>query len=365
MGTCRICEQTSHLICGELGLCLGCIRRFPKKTAALAMAVHARLRRQWGLPGESPREPGGIRCNLCLHRCRMGQGQYGCCGLRKNEGDRILGVGASKGNLSWYSDPLPTNCVGDWVCPGGTGCGYPEFAYREGAEVGYENLAVFVHGCTFHCLYCQNWHFRRRTFDPTFRSAEELADAVKSNTACVCYFGGDPSALLPYLLRVSRKASAANAHRILRFCWETNGAMSKTFLADMAQTALKSGGCIKFDLKAWDQALHIALTGVSNRRTLANFEQLARMNASRPEPPFLIASTLMVPGYIDAREVEEISEFIASLDPDIPYSLLAFHPRSHMRDLPPTDRRQADACLKAAGQAGLNRVRIGNAHLLW
>ncbi|MGD8952501.1 MAG: hypothetical protein PVG62_17250, partial [Desulfobacterales bacterium] len=75
--------------------------------------------------------------------------------------------------------------------------------------------------------------------------------------------------------------------------------------------------------------------------------------------------TLMVPGYIDAREVLQIAEFIAGLDPDIPYSLLAFRPQSHMGDLPPTSRRQADACLKAARKAGLKRVRIGNEHLLF
>jgi len=79
----------------------------------------------------------------------------------------------------------------------------------------------------------------------------------------------------------------------------------------------------------------------------------------------LIAGTLMVPGYIDAQEVLQIAEFIAGLDPEIPYSLLAFHPESHMGDMPPTSRRQADACLNAARKAGLKRVRVGNEHLLW
>ena len=79
----------------------------------------------------------------------------------------------------------------------------------------------------------------------------------------------------------------------------------------------------------------------------------------------MIAGTLMVPGYIDAQEVVQIAEFIAALNPDIPYSLLAFHPQSHMSDLPPTSRRQAHACLKAARKAGLKRVRVGNEHLLW
>jgi pyruvate formate lyase activating enzyme len=132
----------------------------------------------------------------------------------------------------------------------------------------------------------------------------------------------------------------------------------------MAELSLDSGGCIKFDLKAWDEPLHRALCGVSNRSTLKNFEYLSGWIARRPDPPLLVASTLMVPGYVDAEQVRQISAFIARLDPTIPYALLAFHPDFEMRDLPSTSRHQATACLEAAEAAGLTRVRVGNLHLL-
>jgi pyruvate formate lyase activating enzyme len=300
-----------------------------------------------------------------VNRCQIPDGAVGYCGLRKNVRGKFEGATAAKGKLSWYNDPLPTNCVGDWVCPGGTGCGYPQYSYAEGPEYGYKNLAVFPYACTFHCLYCQNWHFRYHTLDDKYEPPENLVRAVGQKTACICYFGGDPSPQLPYFLNVSRKARESNKRRILRICWETNGAMSRSLLKDAAKLTLVSGGCIKFDLKAWDEALHIALTGVTNRQTLENFKWLARLNHSRSEPPLLIASTLMVPGYIDAHEVGRIAEFIASLNPEIPYSLLAFHPDYEMTDLAPTSRRQANMCLDAAKQAGLSRVKVGNTHLLW
>ncbi len=289
----------------------------------------------------------------------------GYCGLRQNVRGRLEGVSAVRGKLSWYHDPLPTNCVGDWVCPGGTGCGYPSYAYMEGPEFGYHNLAVFPHACTFHCLYCQNWHFRHHTFDDKYEPVENLVGAVNKKTACICYFGGDPSPQLPFLLRASRMARENNEGRILRICWETNGAMSKRLLREMTDSALESGGCIKIDLKAWNEILHMALTGVTNRRTLTNFEWLAQRASSRPEPPLLIASTLVVPGYIDAREVSLIAGFIASLNPEIPYSLLGFHPDYRMTDLAATSRKQARECLEAAPHAGLLRVKVGNMHLLW
>jgi len=365
MGTCRVCGKKSSLISRELRLCLDCIRSFPEEALEIAFGVHSRIRDEWGLPGEVPRHPEGISCNLCVNRCRIGEGGWGYCGLRKNVQGKLQGVSAIEGKLSWYHDPLPTNCVGDWVCPGGTGCGYPEYSYRKDAEYGYDNLAVFSHACTFHCLYCQNWHFRRHTLDDKVAPVERLLASVHQNTACICYFGGDPSAQLPYLLNASRMLRERNKGRILRFCWETNGAMSKKLLEDVADSALVSGGCIKFDLKSWNETLHIALTGVTNRRTLENFERLANWIPSRSEPPLLIASTLMVPGYIDAQEIGHIAEFIESLDPEIPYSLLAFHPDYKMTDLTATSRNQAQECLDAARRAGLRRVRIGNTHLLW
>jgi pyruvate formate lyase activating enzyme len=152
--------------------------------------------------------------------------------------------------------------------------------------------------------------------------------------------------------------------RILRVCWETNGSMSPSLLREMAETAFTSGGCIKFDLKAWSEPVHLALCGVSNKRTVKNFTSLSKWVNKRPDPPFLIASTLLVPGYIDENEIRGISKFIASVSPEIPYALLAFHPQFYLVDLATTARSHALRCKEIAEEAGLNRVRIGNAHLL-
>jgi pyruvate formate lyase activating enzyme len=140
--------------------------------------------------------------------------------------------------------------------------------------------------------------------------------------------------------------------------------MSPQLLDKMMNLSLESGGCVKFDLKAMNRNIHLALCGVDNGRTLENFAAAAKRIPERPEPPPLIASTLLVPGYIDAQEVKAIALFIAELDPNIPYVLLGFHGDFLMTDLPPTSREQAQSCLAAAEAAGLKRVRIGNIHIL-
>jgi pyruvate formate lyase activating enzyme len=267
---------------------------------------------------------------------------------------------------SYYYDPLPTNCVADWFCPGGTGRGYPKYACRDGPERGYTNLAVFYHACNFNCLFCQNWTFKKATFRGEKVSAANLAAAVRPNTACICYFGGDPTPQLPHALAAARLAlkAALKAGRRVRICWETNGAMQEKWLKPLVASSLTNGGVIKFDLKAFSEELHLALTGVSNRQTLQNFACLARQMGARPEVPLLCASTLLVPGYVDLEEIHGLARFIAALNPDIPYSLLGFYPQFFLQDLPVTTRNYALQAKGVAEDAGVRRVHLGNPHLL-
>jgi pyruvate formate lyase activating enzyme len=352
------------MIARELAVCLLCIRENPISALPVAREAHVRSRAAFGLPERPPDDSEGIPCDICVNECRIPENGIGYCGIRENRGGSMKGVSRKGGKLSWYHDPLPSNCVADWVCPGGTGAGYPAFARCPGPEEGCSNLAVFFHACTFNCLYCQNWQYRLKTFDHGTTTPDVLASHVDRWTTCICYFGGDPSAQLPFTLEASRLAMERAQGRILRVCWETNGSMSERLLDNMVEVALETGGCIKFDLKAWDESLHIALTGITNRRTLSNFARAAKELARRPIPPLLVASTLLVPGYVDEQEVGNLAAFLASLDPQIPYSLLGFHPHFYLSDIPRTPASLARKCLEAAREAGLFRVKIGNVHLL-
>ncbi len=364
MARCRVCGSRSPLTGSSLGACAPCIRTDAPALRAHIARAHAKTRKAFGLPSEPPHDPDGISCDLCAHQCQIPPGQSGYCGLRRNENGRLSGGAPAQGNLSWYFDPLPTNCVADWVCPAGTGVGFPSWAHQCGPEYGYTNLAVFYHACSFNCLSCQNWHYREAGDAGKAVSPANLAAQVDNRTACICYFGGDPSPQVPHSVATSILARRRMPKRILRICWETNGTMHPRWLRRAMRIALESGGCIKFDLKAWDEHIHRALTGFSNRWTLENFRRAAEMAGGRPVPPALVASTLLVPGYVDAAEVGALARFIADINPDIPYSLLAFSPQFYLHDLPVTSTEHAEEALAAAKAAGLTRVRIGNIHLL-
>ncbi|UCF05148.1 MAG: radical SAM protein [bacterium] len=347
---CRLCGGTQRYLSASLGLCVACARSGSRESRAWIRKVHAASRREFDLPGKPPCTHGGLACVLCSNGCVLDEGQVGFCGLRTvRDGTLVHHAGtAARGLLQWYRDPLPTNCVAGWVCEGGR-------------RAGDHNLAVFYESCSANCLFCQNWHFRRispRSHDPT--SADELASGVNEHTFCICFFGGDPSTQMPHALAVSRRL----ARRGTRICWETNGMMHPALLDAALRYSLRTGGCIKFDLKAFNEDLHIALTGVSNRRTLENFERAAGRAGERHNPPLVVASTLLVPGYVEPDEVQAIARFIASIDPQIPYALLGFAPQWYMHDLPCTSRQHAMEAEEAAREAGLVDVRIGNRHLL-
>lgn len=346
---CSVCHKTSPLIASTISACVDCIRQRPEEVLPGLREVQAETRRQFDLPPAPPHDPGGVRCPLCVNDCRIPEGQRGFCGLRENQQGKLVHLAGtpSKGILHWYYDPLPTNCVADWVCPGHT-------------KYGYNNLAVFYAACSFNCLFCQNWHYRQMRPEGPGMSAQELADKADRRTFCICYFGGDPTPQMPHALATSRIL----AKRGVKICFESNGTIHPKLLDRAVKLSLQTGGCIKFDLKAYDENLHLALTGVTNKRTLENFSRAAAYIPQRPNPPLVIASTLLVPGYIDTEEVGEIARFIASLDPDIPYALLGFHPHFYIHDLPRTSVRHAEEAEAAARAAGLTNVRIGNRHLL-
>ncbi len=361
---CSNCGSEVEFLSKILPICMDCLRSGKETIKPFVEQAHHLSREPFRLRDFPPRDSSGTPCPICINACQIPEGDWGYCGLRTRREGRMEGVSAERGNVSWYYDGLPTNCVADWVCPGGTGAGYPRFAYASSPEYGFKNLAVFYHGCSFNCLFCQNWTHRERVWDKKRVSPDELAQAVDDQTSCVCYFGGDPTPQLPHSIEVSKKALEKAKGRILRICWETNGSMNPDLLEKMIELAMISGGCIKFDIKAWDPFLHQALCGVSNDRTKKNFERVSQWFGKRPEVPLLVASTLLIPGYIDEREIENISNWIASLNPDIPYALLAFYPQFFFKDLPTTSRAFAFRCKEIAEDAGLRRVRIGNMHLL-
>lgn len=335
---CQICKKESLLISDTLKVCLTCIRKNPEETNKITKKIHKKIREEYNLPGEPPKDKNGLQCKICTNECKIGIRKQGYCGLRKNINGKIETI---EGILYTYYDPLPTNCCASWFCQGGKERGL--------------SLAVFPFGCTFNCVFCQNWEHKNIEMGNHIR-IEHLIKQAK-DARCICYFGGTPEPQLPFLLRATKQI-LENVK--LKICWEWNGTGNQALLRKAAEYSYKTNGTIKFDLKSYNENLHMALTGRSNKRTLENFQIIAEEFKKRD---LLTATTLLVLGYIDKEEIEKIAMFISDFDCNIPYSLLAFHPDFKMMDMSITTRRQAEECYQVAKKY-LNRVNIGNKHLL-
>lgn len=366
MGGCQLCSSGSKLVSDGIGVCINCIRKEPDDALSIVERRRSSSRLAYGLPPRPPRD-GGIACKICQNCCSIPDGGVGFCGLRKNVNGRLVSLSTpSRGLLHYYLDPHVTNCCAAWFCPAGTGAGYPRYAVRDGPEHGYYNLAIFFYGCNFDCAFCQNWSHKQIDESNLVR-AGELVDATLKNDriTCWCFFGGSPEPQLPFAINASKMVlESVGGKRVMRICLEWNGCGNHQLVKKCGELSFISGGNIKFDLKAFDPNLSVALSGVRNDAAYRNFSMLFQeFYRERREVPVLNATTLLVPGYIDEVEVEGIARFIAEHDENIPYSLLIFHPEYMMRDLPITPVSHVRRCVTAA-RKHLRNVNVGNVHLL-
>jgi len=377
MGTCKFCGKEGNLISNVLQTCRDCIiEKDWEIIKPYLQSIHRQVRLLVDLPEKPPNAESGfikLKCDFCINECILSEDDVSYCGLRniqKNEIDELPLPTKSRGYIHGYLDANPTNCCNAWFCPAGTSKGYPNYSDYNGPEFGTYSFAAFLYGCTFNCLFCQN--ASHKNFSKKFLfDVDKLATQISENKkiTCLCYFGGTPEAQLAFTLnlaeKILEKVKQEDNSRKFRICWEWNGSGNQNLVEKCMQTALKSGGNIKFDLKSFNEKLNLALCGVSNTRTLENFRFLAEnyFGTRDDNMPEMSACTLMVPGYVNYDEVELIARFISEINPEIPYSLLVFHGDYQMRDLPVTPKKQAEKCLKVA-QKYLKNVHLGNKFLL-
>jgi pyruvate formate lyase activating enzyme len=374
MGTCKFCGKTEKVISEVLQVCRNCILEENwTQVKHHILDVHKQVRQLVELPEKPPKavRPNiKLKCKLCINECSLSERDVSYCGLRNIQlrtSGQLPYPSKSKGYIHGYIDPNPTNCCNSWFCPAGTSSGYPEYSNYDGPEFGTYSYAAFLYGCTFDCLFCQNSSHKLFSKKYLF-DVDTLANQIAKNKkiTCLCYFGGTPEAQLPFSINLAEKIleKIKDDKKMMRICWECNGSGNIDWMEKAMKIAIDSGGNIKFDLKTFNEKLNLALCGVSNKRTLENFKFLAENYfGTRKNLPEMSACTLMVPGYTNHEEVEQITKFISSINKEIPYSLLIFHGDYQMRDLGITPRKQALKCLDVA-QKYLKRVNLGNRFLL-
>jgi pyruvate-formate lyase-activating enzyme len=108
------------------------------------------------------------------------------------------------------------------------------------------------------------------------------------------------------------------------------------------------------DIKAYDARIYRRLCGTGNETVLrAPAEILARGFT-------LEVLTLFIPGWVETDQVRSIAQLVADLDPEVPFTILAFFPAFRMLECSPPTLGQMVEAYEAAREAGLQHVRLGN-----
>jgi pyruvate formate lyase activating enzyme len=278
------------------------------------------------------REAGGLRCVACAHRCKLQPGQRGVCQLRFNEEDKLKVPFGYIAGLQ--CDPVEKK---------------PFFHFYPGASV----LTFGMLGCNFHCDFCQNWSTSQTRRDPaatvsvrpiTPEDICALARARGSRAVVSSY--NEPLITAEWGAEIFRAARAAG----LACAMVSNGQATMEAM-DYLRPHLSA---LKVDLKCFDP--------IKYRRLGGQFEAVTEtIREAWRRGIWLEIVTLLIPGFNDAEaELRALTEFIAAVNPDIPWHVTAFHPDYRRTDGRATRATELIRAARIGKQAGLRYIYAGN-----
>jgi pyruvate formate lyase activating enzyme len=208
-------------------------------------------------------------------------------------------------------------------------------------------------GCDLHCGYCQNWVTSQALRDPAAVAppiltspADLVRDALRQRARVIVSTYNEPLITSEWAVAVFKEAKAAG----LTTGYVSNGNGTPQVLEYIRPWV----DLYKVDLKSFDDRHYRELGG----RLAPILDTIRRLHAM---DFWVEIVTLLIPGFNDSRdELTRLTEFIASVSPDIPWHVTAFHGDYKMTS--PTNTT-ADMLLDAAaiGRAGgLRHVYAGN-----
>lgn len=273
-----------------------------------------------------------VRCVACGHRCLIREGRRGICQVRFNRGGILYVPYGYVAGL--HSDPIEKK---------------PFFHVTPGAQA----LTFGMLGCDLHCDYCQNWLTSQalRAADagvaPTPITAAAIVSLAKrAGARAVISSYNEPLITAEWAIEVFRQAKPAGF-----LC----GFVSNGNLTPEVLDALRPWlDVYKIDLKTMDDRRYRQLGAVRDR-------VLDGIRLVHESGLWLEIVTLIVPGFNDGDdELRAAAEFIASVSPDIPWHVTAFHPDYRMTDPPPTTVSDLLRAARIGQEAGLRYVYAGN-----
>ena len=161
----------------------------------------------------------------------------------------------------------------------------------------------------------------------------------------IFFSGGEATIHLPYIEKVVEEARRIKPDTKINF--DTNGYMTEESL----KRILGFTTSITYDLKAYHDEVHLALTGASSKPVLRNAQYIGSIKKDK-----LWEYRILVIPKINEDEIKPLTEFIADIDRSLPVCFLAFRPNFALENHPGADRSLMERCVKMAKDAGLKNA---------
>lgn len=133
----------------------------------------------------------------------------------------------------------------------------------------------------------------------------------------------------------------------IKINFDTNGFPAR----ESFRRILNFSDSVTFDIKAFNDDVHRALTGAPLEPVLRNAETIARHPTELWEYRILV-----IPSIVDIDEVQQICEFIAGLGEALPVCFLAFRPNYCLENHPGAPQKLMEQCLAIGAKSGLENV---------
>ncbi len=275
---------------------------------------------------------GRVRCFACGHRCVIFDGLDGICRVRFNRGGTLLVPHGYAGSLQL--DPVEKK---------------PFFHALPGALA----MSFGMLGCDFHCGYCQNWVTSQALRDPNaiapphrLTAAQFVQVALDQGARIVTSTYNEPLITSEWAVEIFKVARRAG----LKTSYVSNGNGTPEVLAYIKPWV----DLYKVDLKSFQDRNYRKLGGLLNN-VLDTIRRLPAMGF------WLEIVTLVVPGFNDSdEELRDIARFLASVSPDIPWHVTAFHQDYKMTNPHDTPAHTLVRAAEIGKSEGLNFVYAGN-----
>ena len=234
---------------------------------------------------------------------------------------------------------------------------------------GSDTLTFGMLGCDLHCAYCQNWLTSQalrddsagtnpnivsperlvatEVFDDSWYEGERVVSMAKAYGASMVGSSyNEPLITAEWAIEVFKKAKSEG----FRTAFISNGNATEQVLDYLRPWT----DCYKIDLKSMNDKNYRQLGGVVD-----NILATVKMVYERGFWEEIV--TLVIPGFNDSSaELQRAAEFIASVSPDIPWHVTAFHQDYRMIKNSNTTAEQLIRACELGREAGLRYVYAGN-----